>query len=281
MKQLFKELWSHKAPVLILLSCLLLEAAVTGLMPHSQGWLYDILGSKQGPFWWALIYVCSCRATYEVLQSFKSYLVLKVSLLCRSSRTERVFKEGLKEPSNTPQRIQEDIKLSYINRIAVIAEYLVSGIILVQLTIMNLGVPLLLVASFAYGIISVWVAMRFNPKLTQAEITEQAKEADYRTGLVNVLNPLGLPGANKASLWAARIRLNYNLFTRVQVALVIAIPYIVLGPLVLSGAITLGALVAHSVTFGLIVVNSSILLSMYLVWIKGTASEIRVKEIEK
>src|SRR5678809_73 len=87
--------------------------------------------------------------TIDFFQSIKGYIVLKTALWYRSIKTinikEKLF-NNLAEvmlgenaspksiPSNCPQRIQEDIKLSYLQRITVWVEYGISGLISVSYT---------------------------------------------------------------------------------------------------------------------------------------------------
>lgn len=197
-----------------------------------------------------------------------------------------MFGTGWKQPdqlpSNTPQRIQEDIKLSYVQRITVWCEYFVSGLILIQLMALNIHQPLLVIGALVYAGVSVVIAMLFNPRLTRAEIDSQQAEASYRTRLVgNILDISGLSSANDASIKAARIRTEYLLFTKLQLGLVAVLPYVVLIPQLFSGAIDLGTVVKHQSTFALIVVNAAVLIQLYPNWIQGKASEQRVREVTK
>ncbi len=142
-------------------------------------------------------------------------------------------------------------------------------------------IPLLLTGALVYSAISVVLAMKFNPKLKRVEILEQKAEASFRHKLYGCLSPAGLIGANKACLMAARTRMSYRLFTKFQLAVMTILPYIALIPALLDGNLTLGELVRHSSTFGLIVVNASILISLYPLWVKSIASKIRVSELFK
>lgn len=280
-KQLIKDVYSFKALAIVVTALLLTEAVVTGLFPYSRGFLYEILTDKSGALWLAIGLFFANQFIFEVIQSVKKFLVIKLALRARKDRTEEILRDTIRIDDHVPQRLQEDTKLSYLMRLTVVSEYFVAILILIQLTIVNINVPLLLVAGFVYAGISVWIAMRFNPKLKSAEISEQKAEAAYRESYIESLNPAGIIGANKASLLAAFFRMQYDLFTRTQLSILVVLPYIVLGPMVLSGAITMGELVQHSTTFSLIVVNASLLIQYYTVWVKGTASELRVKELNE
>ncbi len=257
------------------------ESVLTGFLPHTRGYLFELLGAKAGPIWLAIFIYFINYLFLSFFQSIKAYVVLSFSLIFRSDRTRSISKLNIKNVSNVSQRIQEDIKWSYHERITVWCEYLISGTILIQLIILNLSQPILVISSIGYAILSVCIAMRFNPRLTYAEKLVQDKEATFRAALsINFLNVVGLKDANKASMKAGAIRMQYYLFTQMQFGLINVLPYIVLVPKLLSGEIDLGELVKHQATFALIVVNAAILIQLYPRLIQGRASEERVKELE-
>ena len=263
---------------------ILAESILTGLLPHSRGYLYELLEVKEGPIYFILLIFFLNYLFLEFFQAIKAYWVLKLALFKRKLRTKLVTKRHVPKKgqiTNTPQRIQEDIKLSYFMRLTVVCEYLISGIILIQLVILNYDIPLLLVGALVYAALSVLIAILFNPRLKKAEIEEQHHEADFRQKLMSKLNPMGLANANKASLWAGKVRMHYLLFTKIQLAVLQALPYLILIPILFAGDMTLGEVVKHSVTFQLIVINAAILITFYTQWVKGTASEKRVRQVEK
>lgn len=273
----------QKVTFISLLAVILIaESVLTGLLPQSRGYLFGFLESKLAGIYVALgLYYCN-YLFLDFFQAIKHYFVLKVSLLYRTIRTEKVISEGVDETkTNIPQRIQEDIKLSYHSRITVWCEYLISGTILIQLTILNLSAPLLVAASLAYAGISVLIAYLFNPRLTKAEKLVQHKEANFRTSLIERLTPKFLYDANDANLQAGKVRMEYALFTKLQLGVMSVLPYIVLIPSLIAGDITLGTLMKHQATFALIVVNASILIQYFTILIQGRASDDRVKEIEQ
>lgn len=280
-KTIVKEVYKFRTLAVIVTLLLLVEAVVTGLFPYSRGYLYEVLTNKAGYLWFAIGAFFLNQFIFELIQSVKNYLVIRLSLKARKARTEETVAKDITIKDHVPQRLQEDIKLSYLMRLTVISEYFVAILILIQLTIVNAGVPLLLIAGFAYAAISVYIAVKFNPKLKHAEISEQRAEAGYRESLTESLNPFGVIGANKASLLAALTRMKYALFTRTQLSILVVLPYLVLGPMVFAGTMSMGDLVQHSTTFSLIVVNAALLINFYTTWVKGTASEHRVRELNK
>lgn len=279
-KILIKEVFKFKALATVLVVLLVCEAVITGLFPYSRGYLYEVLTDKAGFLWLAIALFFFNQMFFEIMQSLKKFLVIKLSLRARKQRTDEEAVAGnITIKDHVPQRLQEDIKLSYLMRLIVISEYFVSVLILIQLTVINLSVPILLAGGFAYAAVSVFIAIKFNPKLKRAEISEQRAEAGYRETYIESMNPAGVIGANKASLTAAFMRMQYDLFTRSQLAILAVLPYIVLGPMVFAGTVSMGELVQHSTTFSLIVVNAALLIHYFTIWVKGTASEVRVREL--
>jgi len=271
-----------KALIALLLFIFISESVLTGLIPHSRGYLFELLESKTGPIYIALGIYFSNYFFLDGFQAIKSYFILKISLLHRSDRTAEVVGNTKDNVSNSPQRVQEDIKLSYHSRITVWAEYFISGTIVLQLMLINLSEPKLIFFAFVYALVSVWIAMKFNPRLTYAEKDVQQKEASYRTTLVDNLKDItGLGSANSSSMKAAMVRMQYLLFTKLQLGLLTVIPYVVLIPSLLDGSIDLGTLVKHQATFALLVINAAILIHLYPLYIQGKASEERVKELDK
>jgi ABC-type uncharacterized transport system fused permease/ATPase subunit len=288
----------HNKLLLIFLSFILLgEAIFTGLLPVSRGHLFSLLSSKLPGIWIALLLYFLTYFAIDFFQSFKGYMVLKVSLWYREIRTSSIvehikFRDNSREPedylwslkhclpSNTPQRIQEDIKLSYWSRIEVWCEYIVSTVILMQLFLLNLSEPTLIICALIYASVSVFIALKFNPRLTTAEISSQQAEACFRTSLVASITDIGLLSfVNSTLMKAARIRTEYLLFTKLQLGIVAVLPYAILIPKLMSGSMDLGTLVKHQATFALIVVNAAVLIQMFPKLIQGKASETRVKEI--
>ena len=265
-----------------LIFILLAEAFFTGILPVTKGYLFGELGNKSPAIWFALGCSFLNFLAIDFFQCFKAYFVTRVSLWYRALRTKFVVREQRTDSdiTNIPQRIQEDIKLSYHSRITVWCEYLVSGLILVQLFLLNIRVPLLVIAALIYAAVSIFIAIRFNPRLTKAEIDVQQYEANFRSSLVeNVKDMSHLLPTNAIVQKVAKIRMEYLLFTKLQLSLVIVLPYLVLLPSYIADKIDFGTLMQHQSTFSLIVVNASVLIQLYMTLIQGHASDKRVKEL--
>ena len=267
-----------KKLIVLIITILILESVLTGLIPHSRGMLFGYLESKVGPIYLALLLYFLNYLFLDFFQSIKGYCITKLALLCRRKRTLDLMFNHKDNIPNADQRIQEDIKLSYQNRFTVWAEYFISGTIVAQLLLINISVPILSAAALGYALLSVLIAYKFNPRLRSAEVMVQQEEANFRAKYQSIRSFFT---ANDASLRAEKIKTEYLLFTKLQLGLVTVLPYIILIPSLLNGSIDLGTLIKHQATFALIVVNAAILIQYYTVLIKGKASEERVRDLEK
>lgn len=269
-----------KGLITLVLFILVAESVLTGLIPHARGYLFGFLESKSGPVYIALALYFSNYLSLDFFQAIKRYFIVKLSLMFRTNRSNETIKCLGTELDNEEQRIQEDIKLSYVSRITVYAEYFISGTIVLQLILINLDAPVLSLAALAYAGLSVYIAIKFNPRLTRAEKEVQKTEASFRADIAASKSLSLLPGANKASMMAEAVHMQYLLFTKLQLGFMAVLPYIVLVPSLMAGDISLGELMKHQATFSLIVVNAAILIQYYTLLVKGRASEERVRELE-
>lgn len=263
----------------LVLVILLGEAILTGLLPHSRGYVFDMLEEHNIEVWYFIIIYFLNYFFLDFCQAIKGYFTTKFALHARNYRTEEVISK-IGEGTNLPQRIQEDIKKSFEDVYKVYAEYFVSGLIIVQLYILNLDTPVLLICATAYALFSVGLAKLFNPRLTRAEKMIQETEASYRSDLVKDMSDISaIENVLTVNMKARLIETEYLLFTRLQFGLLNVLPYIVLIPSFFAGDMTLGTLIKHQATFALIVVNAAILVSMYPKFISGKASEERYLEV--
>ncbi len=267
-----KKLW-------LLALILVCESLLTGFIPHSKGYLFGLLELKSADVWTALLIFGANIFFLDCFQSVKGYIILKASLLFRKDTTHDVITKKLHKISTIGQRVQEDIKLKYLNHITVLSEYFISGTIVLQLLVLNWHYPVLTISALAYATVSVLIAMLFNPKLTVAEKAVQQAEAMFRKDIDASRCLSRLVTVNNTCLSAGRIRLGYALFTKAQLCILTVLPYLVLLPGYLLGEYGLGEVMKHQATFGLIVVNAAILIQLYPTLIQGRASAARVEEM--
>jgi ABC-type uncharacterized transport system fused permease/ATPase subunit len=255
------------------------EAGLTLVLPFTRGYFFNLLELKIN-LYVGLLYFLGNQVALDFVQSWKAYVVTKFSLIKRETRTTCILNKSPLADSigvdNYPQRVQEDIKLMYLNRYTVFAEYWISGIILVGLIVINYQHYLLIGSALVYAVISIIIAYLFNPRMVRAEKEVQKQEANYRVNL----NMGSLFGACSASLVNAKVQLEYLLFTKLQNGILLILPYLFLLPAFIKGTITLGDLMRIATTFQLLVLNADILIAMFPKLVIANASKERVEEIE-
>lgn len=259
----------------LLLVEIILEAAFTALIPKSQQYFFNLLGHFSHNIYYGLLFYFFMRFGYDICQAIKPYLQIRYSQILRESKTTALLGSELNQVDNVPQRLQEDIKLMYLNQITVYTEYTISGIIFFVLLIYTKDHPILVGCAILYAIISLALTYLFNPKMIYAERIIQKSEADFRKEL-SIKNLLEVIGYNIIS---AKIRLVYQLFTKLQGGLVLVLPYLFLLPAYVNKQLSLGDLIAQSSIFGLIVVNFDILIAVFPLLTQGKASKERVLEL--
>jgi ABC-type uncharacterized transport system fused permease/ATPase subunit len=266
----------------ILLGLLIAESVVTALLPQARGFLFGQLEVKGSLIYIALGVYWLNYFIFDLIQSFKGYAITLYATTKRAEYSTKLIKHPyFKRISNYAQRVQEDVKLMYVCRYTVYAEYFISATIVLQLIFINLHQPLLVISSLVYAVVSILIAVRFNPRLTSAEKVVQQEEASFREA-AHSLSREALRGLEKANLsvkYSAWIRTQYLLFTKLQLGFIIVLPYLILLPAYLSANLSLGDMIKHQSTFSLLVVNAAILINYYPTWIMSRASHERVKEL--
>lgn len=264
--------------MIVLILIIIAEALLTSLLPYSKGEFYSSLETKVLIVTY-LVYFFINSFGIDLVQSVKGYCVTRFALKKRAEHTDYLVKKEIKRKrdiDNVPQRIQEDIKLMYTNRYLVTVEYFISGLILVGIVVFNLNHYWLIGSALLYACITIGIAYLFNGKLIGAEKQVQKTEANFRKNHL-VMDVFGL--ANKASLLAAKINLHFTVFTKLQNAIVLVLPFILLLPGYLSGSIEFGDLIKIATMFQLIVCNANVLISLFPKLVIGKASKERVEEL--
>lgn len=256
-----------------------IEIALTCLLPFTREIFYNALDAKLQNTLLFVGFLFLNAFALDMAQALKGYLVNLTGLIKRGKTFIKLANDDLKALEDRPQRLQEDIKLSFIYRYTVLIEYFISGGILLFLIFSNLHQPMLVAGALTYAIITVLLALLFGKKLVKAEANVQSQEAAFRISLASTVNALGLHSAQKASIGAAKTRLAYAAFTRAQNAVLIILPFLVLLPGYLTGDVTLGYLMKSVAVFDLLVVNANILINMYPTWCQSLACRKRVQEL--
>lgn len=266
----------------------LLEVILTSVVPLSKGAFFNGLSLKATDI---ILYTLTIYAlnllSIELCMTFKPYIITRFGLNQRTKTTldmSLVHTEtnSLNSPSidNPSQRIQEDIKLSIMNGLTVKTEYAISGLIVLYLIIYNYSSYVLILGSLTYSLVSIGIALFFQPRMLKTEKEVQMQEAGFRKGLDNAIySQLG--ACYEAIIAAARVRLGYGIFSRLQSIIMLTLPYLVLLPQYVNSQLTLGQLMTTATTFDLLVVNMTILINQFPNLVTAKASQERVDELKR
>jgi ABC-type uncharacterized transport system fused permease/ATPase subunit len=278
----------------LLLLIIIAEIASTSYIPEFRKIFYGALEVKsKADIAYAVFVFIVVSSILTASQSLKRFVAATISLNLRGQLTKRLTKfwQPHKTLENTSQRINEDTKLATELALKVLIEMVISGAIVIVLVIESRGDKILLAAALAYTVVVSIFAKFFKPKLINTEIALQRAEATHRHNLSEAIVK-----DNRGKLAATlqdfrevankytsnlRVLLGYSTFSAAQNNFSILAPWLILIPMYLLGSISLGELMSKVSKFELIVINSTILITLYPEMTKAQASWIRIKEFLK
>ena len=251
----FKYWW-----VFILVVIVVAEAVTTGLLPHTKSMLFAGLASAPATVAFAALFFGLNLVILELVRAWKPYAITRTAMLRRSERTSNLISQADEKAGypQFPQRVQEDIKQSFMLRYTVYAEFAISAGIVIYLILVNLGSPLVIFYAAVYSVISLVIARIFQPIVQRAEQDVQGKEADLREGLAEgvfevFFEKLGrhllLGMAIEANLKAATLHLRFDIFSKLQTAGVILVPIALFLPPLIAGSINFQQFLDETTTF--------------------------------
>lgn len=288
----------NKARVIVISAILLLiitvEIVATNSIPEFRKLFYGALENKSvTDIKGAIEFFIYLMLALTLSQGLKKFTGATLALNIRTFLTKKTTKFWRKEKTleNTSQRINEDCKLATDLAVGIILEMVISGAIVIVLVIETWQDKSLLMAALIYTIVVSLVARLFKPKLISTEIALQRAEATHRH---NISEALVFERRDRVAasvqdyrevaarfLIHLKVLLGYNLFSSSQNNFSILAPWLLLIPLYLAGSISLGEFMAKVSQFELIVINSTILISLYPNMTKAQASWIRIREFLK
>lgn len=265
-----------------LLINIFIEIGLTCLVPFSKGHFFNVLELKlQSALLLALVFYFGNIVILDLSQTLKPYLIIQVAQNYRAISLNK-FKNITKylHIQAFPQRIQEDIRLYWQNKLTIISEYIISFGIILYLVISNYTQVKLIIASIIYSLVCIYLAYIFKSKLVQKEKAVQQEEAAFRINL-SKLEFKGFKEAIVANLQAARIKLGFGTVTTLQKNLMLILPYIFFLPFYMNGTMSLGLLMQQATIFDLLVLNFTIVINMFPLVTQTIASKERIEELTK
>lgn len=267
--------------LILLLGTIIIEVGLTCIIPVSKGYFFNLIEAHNATLIWiGLMSYFGNIFVLDLVQTFKPYSITRYALERRLKLTTPFEKKPATYTlvSSFAQRIQEDIKLFLTNSISVYAEYTISGLIVAYLLLTHRTEYILIGSAILYSLLFIAIAHLFKPKLVQTEKVVQQAESEFRLNVgVGVFSLL--PEVLLSNKKAATVRLYYGVFNKVQTAIMLALPYIVLLPFYLKGSITLGYLMEVSTVFDLLVLNMAIIINLFPYLAQAKASKERIDEL--
>lgn len=280
--------------ILLLLGIITIEIVATNYIPQFRKLFYGALERKSlEDIKGAIEFFIYLMLALTLSQGLKKFTGATLALHIRTFLTKKTTKFWRKEKTleNTSQRINEDCKLATDLAVGIILEMLISGAIVIVLVIETWQDKSLLISALIYTAVVSIVARLFKPKLISTEIALQRAEATHRH---NISEALVFERRDKVAasvqdyrevatkfLTYLKVLLGYNLFSSSQNNFSILAPWLILIPTYLAGSISLGEFMSKVSQFELIVINSTILISLYPNMTKAQASWIRIREFLK
>lgn len=291
---------ADKAPVLmyaiVIAGLIALEVYATYLVPEWKKYFYNVLEAKdKSKLVMSVVYFSALMCALIMSQSLKLYVSRLLSLSLRTIITSnlwiRAFWRGKKHTvDNVAQRINQDVQIATDNMIRVWIEIIISTLLVFIMIINNLNNKLIVWSSVIYTIVICAASFLFKKPLINTEIGVQMAEASHRRGLIadeqhasmfDTVSVSNFDTVKKNLRKYLNVMLGYNIFNAGQNSFSVIIPWAILSVPYFNGQTSLGDFMAGVSVFETIVINSTILVSMYPEVTKYQASLTRVNELHE
>lgn len=295
---MYKDIWQaipRKAFWLglsVLAVLLIAEIAGTALIPTTRKLVIDSLMAYNWNFF--VIAVGMSLGNSLVLsgaQSLKLWSTYRVAFIIREAATKFLLfkwaKVGWHSNISTPAgRINDDIRLATEQLLGTSVEVVISVVIVLSLLVSILKWPFLAAAAVVYSVASISIAGLFKSKMISIKddlLSAEAAQRQVLTRLTPFQTDLNLDG-----LWFALkhqyrrcidINRNYRMFNAIQSAIMYSLPFMIMAPGYFAHHYTLGEVTQGTLTFDLLVLNSTIWVQLYPQIIEAQTSLKRVKEM--
>jgi len=270
------------------------EVYATCLIPEWRKLFYGVLERKaSGELAGALQFFLGVICMLIVSQGLKLYVGRTTALGIRTGITKLLLKSWVKgglnqKVDNPAQRINEDCHLATDFFVRIGIELIISTAIVIITMWGARHNSAILIAASAYTVVICAVALIFKKPLISKEISLQRAEADHRHALSKMAIGAGdftakghYENIKASTIKYLRVLLGYNIFSSTQNSLSILVPFAILSVPYFKGEINLGEFMGGVSMFELIVVNSTVLVTLFPEATKAQASWIRIKEFYK
>lgn len=265
------------------------EIGLTVAIPLWREYFYNVLQLKQvAEFYPSLGWFAALMIGMGTVQGIKSWTGYKISFLIREALTKTLFRKWVvsnKTAPNYTQALTESIRNSTELYLEIVVEVIISAAIVVILVLSSLHSLPIITSALAYTLSMSALAVIFNKPLIRTDADAQKAEGAFREAISNI--SAGQNDYTYSAKWTEvvktyysyiKVQMNFTLFSRVKGSLASLIPYVLLASPFFTGAITLGEFMSGVATFELIVLNATILMSLYPKLTRARASKYITKE---
>lgn len=278
----------------LLLIAIVAEIGLTIYLPNSRKPIYDALSEhSQSGFYLGLQLLFVVHVFLLMSQSLKTWLGQRLSFIARDALMHTTLdtwiEKGSAEELTVPgSRLVDDVRVATETSIVVGSEVLISSCISVGLVLSMWGNTKLLIAAMLYSLISVGLAAAFRKPLVSRRYAHLDMEGENRNLLTQKALGQELQTSHLKTAWMSlrtayrryiRMSQYYRLFSAVQNSLTIIVPFLILAGEYFSGSLSLGDVMQQTLAFDLLVLNASILVTLYPQITDAQTAILRVKEL--
>lgn len=253
-------------------------------IPEMRGAFYGDLVDKNPEYIYSFGVFLVSLFIYYIADSIRPLVMGIMGLKIREILTFKILKRPVCLEENADGRITEDARNFIDISFGLVIDFIIAFCAVVGLIF---AVPeALTYYTWGYTIIVTCLAILFNRPLVKTQYDVQAVEQTMRIDVRgNILdNKNNCIKASYSTVWDATVRSLHILtwfrtFASAKMLVAITIPFLVLIPVYMSGAIDFNTMIQGVSTFDLLVANTTILVNSYPLITRALASYKRIKEI--
>lgn len=256
------------------------------VIPEMRGDFYNALIEKSSDYIKYFSVFLGSLLFYYIMDSIRPLIVSLLSLDIRKYLLKRILKKPVCFEDNVDGRMSSDIKNFVETSLSLLLDIVIAFFAILGLVSQ---VPEQLISyTIGYTVAVTILAICFNRPLTKASYNIQASEQTFRMDIREhvyngrdleideVFKPVYVTNFKNAVIltW-------FRSFASIKMLLGVIIPFAILIPIYMSGAIDFKILIQGVTTFDLLVSNTTILVNLYPVITSALASFKRIKELVK
>jgi ABC-type uncharacterized transport system fused permease/ATPase subunit len=256
------------------------------VIPEMRGDFYNALIERSSEYVHFFAVFLGSLLFYYIMDSIRPLILSLLGLDIRKYLLKRILRKPVCLEDNADGRLSSDIKNFVETSLSLLLDIVIAFFAILGLVSQ---VPeQLIIYTVGYTVAVTILAICFNRPLTKAAYNIQSSEQTFRMDIRgHVYNSEDLDVDNvfkpvyNTNYKNAVVLTWFRSFASIKMLLGIIIPFAVLIPVYMSGAIDFKILIQGVTTFDLLVSNTTILVNLYPVITSALASFKRIKELVK